>query len=119
MSAPYKPTASEYTPILQHVVLMCQIMSADSAQKLSATQPVLLTDRIRQATAPQTELHDDGSTTHYISVAPVERYSLLPQAAQPRRRWFFGPKGALSDGGDAISRRANVRRVRRGRLHRA
>ncbi len=94
-------------------------MPIDKLSEAAPIQPFRLTDRIKHATLPEIEVHEDGSTTLYIRVVPIERYSTLPQLAQTRRRWFFGARGASSEPADHLAGRVNVRRVRRRNLHRS
>lgn len=93
-------------------------MPSNTVQEIPVAQAFRLKDRIRRATLPQTELHDDGSTTLYIPIVRVERYSTLPQATKARRRWFFLPRGTSGSEGDHLAGRLNVRRVKRRSLHR-
>jgi hypothetical protein len=75
-----------------------------------------LSDYIQNATAPESELNDDGSTTIFLRVHRRERYSTLPRLQ--RSSWltrFFGGRPTSSESLDRLGVAANVRKIPRRR----
>jgi hypothetical protein len=91
------------TPEGDDAALLSQVMPVGQQQDLSLSiAPSRLSDLIAAASSPEPVMNDDGSTTIYVRLIPSERFSMLPRPVRKSRR-----------SGDALTARANVRKVPR------